>query len=401
MNALALPATDSTILKSFRPEKVYGSSLVKVAEIFEAVSATTRVDALAEVFQADPERAAVGIIDDQERAVGLIHRAHLFGLLGKPFGREILSRRTVADVCLPAERFRQNDNLFQTAESLQKTMDQSVVSYYLLVDDEGRFRGIFSSKDLLSFLSKMTQADIALAAQLQERLVKSRLSQADHGWAVEAFSQSAKGLGGDFYHVMPLADGRLFLALGDVSGKGVAASVLTSLLWGVLQFYDYRHGLTKLLTQVNEALIRTFHLEKYLTGLFLLYDPRRRELQVADMGHGHAWLIRDGKGRPLRRPGPIGESGMNLPLGIDLELRPQVFGLVLEKDDLVCLYTDGLTEQEGPDGEEFGEGRVLRTACHHAGDRRDLPETLLGKLSRHQGVVPRLDDVTWLQLEVK
>jgi sigma-B regulation protein RsbU (phosphoserine phosphatase) len=193
----------------------------------------------------------------------------------------------------------------------------------------------------------------------------------------------------------------LFLALGDVSGKGVAASVLTSLLWGVLQFYDYRKGLKRLLAQVNEALIRTFHLEKYLTGVFLLFDPKTKELTLADMGHGHSWLVRRGKARPLRVSGPSGASGMNLPLGIDLELSPQVFRTHLQTGDLLCLYTDGLTEQESEDGKEFGETAVMQVACRLWETAEAIPDALTEKLARHQGTIPRLDDVTWLQLRVE
>ncbi len=283
-------APEFTAPATVRPERVYGSSLLRVADVFEFVPSTGRVTDLALLFQARPDLMAVGVCDDEGRATGLVTRVHLYNLLGKPFGREVLSRKPVADVTETVEAFDMNTNLFQAAERLQETMDKSVLHYYLLVDAEHKFRGVFSSKDLLAYLSKITQEDIHLAGQLQERLVKARTSQAGAGWNVEAFNQSAKGLGGDFYHVMPLPDGRLFVALGDVSGKGVAASVLTSLLWGVLQFYDYRKGLKRLLAQVNEALIRTFHLEKYLTGVFLLYEPATRELTLADMGHGHSRL---------------------------------------------------------------------------------------------------------------
>jgi len=399
VHAIDAPLAD--ILPSVRPEKVYGSSLLRVAETFEYVPGTQRVTDLAEVFQAHPEQMAVGVCDAQGRALGLVTRVHLFNLLGKPYGREVLSRKCAAEVVESVESFDMNANLFQTAEHLQSSLRRSVLDYYLLHDTDRMYRGIFSSKDLLAYLSKITQEDIHLASQLQERLVQGRSSPSGAGWSAEAFSQSAKGLGGDFYHVMVLPDGRVFMALGDVSGKGVAASVLTSLLWGVLQFYDYRKGLKRLLAQVNEALIRTFHLEKYLTGVFLIYDPATRHLTLADMGHGHSWIVRGGKARPLRVNGPSGASGMNLPLGIDLELEPQVFRLKLQAGDLICLYTDGLTEQESEDGQEFGEAAVMRLACRHGNQPDALPEALTQALSRHQGTIPRLDDVTWLQLKVE
>jgi len=388
------------VLNTVRPERIYGSSLLRVADTFEFVPATQKVTDLADLFHSRPDQMAVGVCDDG-RAMGIVTRVHLFNLLGKPFGREVLSRKPVADIVEVVETFDCNANLFQAAEKLQASIDKATIQFYLLTDGEGKFRGLFSSKDLLAYLSKITQEDIHLAGQLQERLVKGRLSEKGLGWEVEAFSQSAKGLGGDFYHVMPLADGRLFLALGDVSGKGVAASVLTSLLWGVLQFYDYRKGLKRLLAQVNEALIRTFHLEKYLTGVFLLFDPATRDLTLADMGHGHSWLVRGGKARPLRFAGPSGASGMNLPLGIDLALSPQVYRTRLQADDLVCLYTDGLTEQENEAGQEFGEVAVVRRACALWQNPEALPEALLDKLAKHQGVVPRLDDVSWLQLRAR
>ena len=394
-------ATDTeTQLRSVRPERVFGSSLLRVAETFEAVSADMRVTGLAELFQNHPDRMAVGVCRADGTTLGLVTRVHLFNLLGKPFGREVLSRKPVSEILERVDSFDMNANLFQTAERLQESMDRSVVHYYLLTDAEGGFRGIFSSKDLLAYLSKITQEDIRLAGQLQERLVKNRLSQQANGWSIEAFSQSARGLGGDFYHVLPLADGRLFVALGDVSGKGVAASVLTSLLWGVLQFYDYRKGLKRLLAQVNEALIRTFHLEKYLTGIFLLYEPTKRELTLADMGHGHSWLVRAGKARPLRFPGPTGNSGLNLPLGIDMTLTPQVYRTHLQAGDLLCLYTDGLTEQENEAGQEFGEVAVVRQACRLWKTPQAIPDALAQKLAKHQGSIPRLDDVTWLQLQI-
>jgi serine phosphatase RsbU (regulator of sigma subunit) len=91
---------------------------------------------------------------------------------------------------------------------------------------------------------------------------------------------------------------------------------------------------------------------------------------------------------------------MNLPLEIDLGLDPQVFRIRLQADDLACFYTDGLTEQENEAGVEFGETTVVRTACRFGDRANDLPEALMSRLAAHQGSVPRLDDVTWLQLKV-
>ena len=92
---------------------------------------------------------------------------------------------------------------------------------------------------------------------------------------------------------------------------------------------------------------------------------------------------------------------MNLPLGIDLELSPQVFRTRLQTGDLLCLYTDGLTEQESEDGKEFGERAVMQVACRRWETPEAIPDALIEKLARHQGTIPRLDDVTWLQLRIE
>jgi len=174
-------SAQESILKSVRPDKIYGSSLLKVAEIFESVEASARVSDLAEEFQRRDDLMAVGVCGESGLALGLVTRVHLFSLLGKPFGRDILSRRTISEVVETTETFDMNTNLFQAAERLQPSMDRSQVQYYLLTDAEGSFRGVFSSKDLLAFLSRITQEDIRLAGQLQERLVKNRLSQGRRG----------------------------------------------------------------------------------------------------------------------------------------------------------------------------------------------------------------------------
>ena len=382
----------SEVLRTVRSEKVYGASLLRVASCFRFVSSASLVVEVARVFQQEPELDVVGVCFENGQVLGLVTRSHLFGLLGRPFGQEILGKKKIEEVAEKVQIFDQHANLFQVAEQIQPLIQRINVHYFLLSTLEGHFAGIFSSKDLLLYLSQITQEDIQLAGILQERLVKGRKTWDWETVKIQALSQSAKGLGGDFYHVVAIPDGRIFFTLGDVSGKGAAASILTSLLWGVLEFYDYRKGLKTLIHQLNTALIRTFHLEKYLTGIFGIYDPRRHEIVYSDMGHGHALIVRKGKPRALRFP------NMNLPLGIDQGLSPQIYRFYVKEDDLLCFYTDGLTEQVNEKGEEWGESSLL--SLLKTTDPAELPDRVVESLNAHQGAVPRLDDVTWLQLNV-
>ena len=387
--------TTSPVLQTIVSDKAYGASLLRVASSFRFVLDDTRVEDVAREFQQATDLSALGVCAMDGQALGIITRQALFAQLGKPFGQEILNKKAIGSIVEKVPSFDQHANLFHVAEQIQSQIDRSAIFYFLLTAGGGKFAGIFSSKDILAYLSLITQEDITLAGQLQERLVPRQARLAHDKWVAEAFSQSAKGLGGDFYHIHELPDGRLFLALGDVSGKGAAASILTSLLWGVLEFYDYRKGLKTLIQQLNEALIRTFHLEKYLTAVFLIVDWRRHEVVIADMGHGHNWIIRGGRARPLRFP------CMNLPLGIDQALSPQLYRFHIRPGDFLLFYTDGLTEQVNPAGEEWGEERLLAHLLGSLQQNAEVTPRLLEAVETFQAGVPRLDDMTWLQLTVK
>ena len=76
------------VLQTAHPDKVYGSSLLRVAEAFDFVLASDRVNDLADLFQTQDDLTVVGVCDEGGRAQGLVTRVHLFGLLGKPFGRD-------------------------------------------------------------------------------------------------------------------------------------------------------------------------------------------------------------------------------------------------------------------------------------------------------------------------
>ncbi len=370
------------------PGKTYGASLLRVASSFWHTSGRTTVAELAGEFQGKPELMSVGVVDGDGKAMGIVSRMGLFGMLGKPFGREVLSKRPIAEIIEQAETFDRHDNLFRVAQSIRDKIDLSVVSYYLVVGGTGEFAGIFSSKDLLFYLSLLSQEDMAMAAALQERLVRGSERHYGDGWRYEAFSQSAKGLGGDFHHMAELGYGKIFIAVGDVSGKGAAASILTALLWGVLRFYDFSKGLRCLLLQLNEALIGTFRLEKYLTGFFMIADVGGRVAEIADMGHGLAWIYRKGRVSALRLP------VINLPIGIETDLDPKIVKVRLLPGDRIMVNTDGLTEQEDRNETELGTEKLLDTARLAIENKQDLLTAMQTMLAEHQGSMPQLDDAT-------
>jgi sigma-B regulation protein RsbU (phosphoserine phosphatase) len=261
--------------------------------------------------------------------------------------------------------------------------------FFPLVDEYGRFQGIFSRYDLHEYLATITRNDIDLAGTIQDRLLSNRLLKKE-AYSIIGWSRSAKGVGGDFYYIQEICKEMLFATLCDVSGKGVSASLIVSMLWGMLKTYDFRRGLRELIVTINKAIVSTFHMEKYLTGFFMFFDKEHSKLLCADMGHSHVYLIRNNDIKALK--GRL----LNLPIGIDLEISPSLMGITLQRDDRLFIYTDGITEQVNGSGEEFGEERLKAFLRTLPAAEQQITSLLLEQIDQFRDGVPQQDDMSFL-----
>jgi sigma-B regulation protein RsbU (phosphoserine phosphatase) len=396
------PAIDE--IQAVPAPAVYGASLYRVAESYYYVDAAARVDKIAEAFKRNPSIHVVGVVSGgstlsagapEGEFIGVLVRENFFGMLGRPFGWDVLSKDSIQSFILEARLFNYQENIFMVASELKGELEGREVLYYGITDEAGRFKGVFSSKALLLYLAVLSQKDMEMAGLLQERLVHpSTIIEGKH-FNFRAFSRAAKGMGGDFYFQKKIAKKTYFIAVGDVSGKGASASIVTSLLWGMLTVYDFGRGLRAFLREVNAAIIRTFCLERHLTGIFMVWDFERGEVKIADMGHGLCFLVRDGFFKKLIMP------VMNYPLGIEQEIEPKIFKLKVKPGDLFCAYTDGLVEQRDSAGKELGDEVITELAVFENQDPAGMHQSVTGMLDRYRGDTPQSDDATWVQVEVK
>ncbi|MFA6506681.1 MAG: SpoIIE family protein phosphatase [Treponemataceae bacterium] len=386
--------TTKTVLSFERPGKIYSNSILRVARHFWNVRQNALVLNLADELLRHPEIPVVGVIDEERKVVGIVRRDRFFAQVSKPFGREVLRRSTVAEVTDTCESIDANSDIFAVAQRVLKNTNDDDSAYYPLHDETGKCMGLFSVQDISNYLSKITRDDIELAGRLQERLLASNeLSEGD-GWRIDAWSRAAKGVGGDFYFSSEFEDGKIFTALCDVSGKGVAASLIVSMVWGMLRMYDFRGGLSDLIVQLNRSIITTFHMEKYLTGFFMIYDPLTMRIDCADMGHSHIVLIREGKVHHIR-----GKT-LNLPIGVETVITPAVDTFRLRKGDALLVHSDGITEQENANGEEFGEPRLSRTVIHALTSNTPLQEEVPVAVDAFRGSAPQQDDMSCVLLDL-
>jgi phosphoserine phosphatase RsbU/P len=394
----------TALLEKSDTVRMYSSSALHAAKYFHFARAGSNLLRVADELQGIPALHAVAVLDEGDKVLGIVRRDRLFALLGKPFGREVLRRSLVVELVEEVPVFDAHADLFTVAALMLPGANAAPPNgeggFCALTGEDGSFLALLEAQDLANYLSRMTQDDIELAGRLQERLLAGEALAGEYpddgeAWEIEAWSRPAKGVGGDFYFTKRLSDGRLFLALCDVSGKGVAASLIVSMIWGMLRMFDYGRSLRELVLGLNESIVTTFHMEKYLTGIFLFYDPKRRRLSCADMGHSHAKLFRKGRQLSLREP-----RG-NLPIGVDLELDPAIYPYLLEPGDRLFLFSDGLIEQEDSRAIEFGENRLISAAAAAIESGLKLREVLPAALDTHRGGTPQQDDMSFLLLSLR
>jgi phosphoserine phosphatase RsbU/P len=266
---------------------------------------------------------------------------------------------------------------------LCETCHDSVEAERLLADPLVRF----CLDHLTSAEQRALESDLSLAARIQRALLPN-LSLAPTGWDVRFHYQPAGMVSGDYCDLLETADGLLFM-LGDVSGKGVAASMLMSHLHATFRSLA-EAGLP--LDRMVEDANRIF-CESTLAGQFatLVIGRAAPDGSVEFVSAGHLPLLH------LHGDGVAPKESTGVPLGMFCSARFLVHRLTLAHGDSVFLYTDGLTEARNRAGQEYGLERVHRLATRHKGKAPDrlISECLEDLVSFGDGL-KQTDDLTLL-----
>jgi len=214
---------------------------------------------------------------------------------------------------------------------------------------------------------RRTAQELEIAKQVQARLFPQRLPAMQTLEYAGACIQ-AHQVGGDYHDFLDLGRGRLGLAIGDISGKGIAAALLMANLQANLRSLCAiaLDELERLLRSVNQLFYENTSESAYATLFFAEYDDRLRRLRYANCGHLPALLF--------RRDGTIEKLDSTCTvLGLFKEWDCSIIELGLFSGDMLALYTDGITESFNHAGEEFGEQRLIDALQRF----RELPPTAL------------------------
>lgn len=195
------------------------------------------------------------------------------------------------------------------------------------------------------------------AAERQQRLLPA--TPALPGFQLAVYSRPLDDLGGDWYDFVPLSGGRLALVIGDVSGHGIQAAVITGMAKKVLRIRLRESAdLPAALARANEDLREELAQDSFVTAVVAVVDPEKRAVTYARAGHPPGLLLVPGPDViPLEAPGPV--LGMLPTPAFSRILRAET--RELPDDSVLLLYSDGLEDARGPEGDEFGADRVAVT----------------------------------------
>jgi sigma-B regulation protein RsbU (phosphoserine phosphatase) len=380
-----------SVLRHHDPGKFPTHSIRLLASEFHYVYEDAPVLDLADDLRGDDSIQAVAVLDSEDAVVGAVIRKEIFARLSRPFAQDLYKKRLVKEaVASEVGQISGDENVFTVAEAISEQMKKQTTTFFLIVGVDRSFQGLFSTQDMLVYLSDITQADINLARKLQARIVRERDLVVGKSFEFASASLSAKGVGGDYYHVRSYADGQWVVSLCDVSGKGIAASIVTSVLWGMMSIYDFRRGLTRFLRELNSYIMTTFEAEKFITAVFLDYDERSGLMHICDLGHSHLFLYRD------NRFGKLRNKNGNLPLGVVPDLRPGLSVFRPEDGDILLLLTDGLIEQRNAEGLEYSSSRVASVIRGNSDSPVEtIADRLIADFEAFKGRLHLHDDMTF------
>ena len=231
--------------------------------------------------------------------------------------------------------------------------------------------------------------DLTLAARVQGGLLPPR-DFAAKGWEVHYHYAPAGLVSGDYCDLLETPGGLLFL-LGDVSGKGVAASMLMSHLHATFRsLVDASASLDRMLELANHLFCESTLAGQYAT---LVAGRASSDGQVEFISAGHLPLLH------LSRTGATQRDSTGVPLGMFCDTRFPVHRFALDSSDSLLLFTDGLTEACNPAGDEYGLGRITQLAARHANaEPEHLINECLADLRNFTNGVRQRDDLTLLAL---
>ena len=237
---------------------------------------------------------------------------------------------------------------------------------------------------------KKIEKELELAADIQRRLLPATLP-AVAGYDVAANTRPARHVGGDYYDAIQRADSRIVYCVADVSGKGIAASLLMSNFQASLRaLLSSGIPLVEVVTRMNNLMHASTAANKYVTAIFMDVDPESGHARVVNAGHNDGVILRaDGTAERLKAGGlAVGLMAGRTYAETEWQLAP---------GDLVALYSDGVTEANDPEENEYSIERLIELLREQRlSGANEIVNATYASVDAFADTAPQYDDITMM-----
>ncbi len=246
------------------------------------------------------------------------------------------------------------------------------------------------------------QKEMQVAQEIQHALLPRRFPDIE-GYDISTVYRAAKDVGGDYFDFVQIDEDILGIIVADVSGKGVPGSLVMTMIRTALRLEARgNYSPTDILAKVNQFVTDDVKRGMFITIFFITLDSAKRTISYASAGHNPMILYRkdsnscyflNTRGMPL---------GITLPDSVSFEESLEYDRLKLKKDDMLVIYTDGITEAMNKAGEQYGNDRLIEFIKKHAElSPEEFTKKLDTDLSKFTGGAPQGDDITLVVIKEK
>jgi sigma-B regulation protein RsbU (phosphoserine phosphatase) len=240
------------------------------------------------------------------------------------------------------------------------------------------------------------EKETLIAAEIQQKLIQKNLPRMN-GLGLAAYSTPARGVSSDYYDVLSLDRNRIGVAICDVAGKGIPATLVMVMIRSLLHLLaSPGRRASEVTAWINRGITGTVDIDHFATFSYLVYDHESREVTYSNAAHLPLVVCRNGGG------GCELVDTEGLPLGIDKATRYTQKTLKLGKGEEILLFTDGIVESMNERGEQYGMGALLECVRRHAPLPPEEQVRKIGQeLEKHEGGNRQRDDRTVIVLKVQ
>lgn len=239
--------------------------------------------------------------------------------------------------------------------------------------------------------------DLEIARNIQQKLLPSKVPGIK-GLEIAGKMIPASRVGGDYYDIIPVDDKRIFILVGDVSGKGLSAALYMTKLQTMIQLYcGSRKSPKEILMEINSKLYKELEKSYFITVTLALFDTEHQTLRFCRAGHMPTLLSENGSVEIIKPKG----LALGLDKGAIFDKSLTEHEMKLKKDQLYFFYSDGVNETMNAMSEEFGNSRLFSIIKGSSKlNPNELLPNLIKKLNEFQGDTEQHDDITAVAVKI-